>query len=138
MEEEEGEEEEERGGLGRPEAGAHSARVSLKMVGCGPSFLALLSFLLPLINISQASLMTRIGLRLGGKHNSVSHQVLNCWRGKRKSSEQAFSPGGDTPQQSALGCSHPEGGGAGGMGEKGKRRVYFDAITTLTLSLSNI
>ena len=137
MEEEEGEEEE-RGGLGRPEAGAHSARVSLKMVGCGPSFLALLSFLLPLINISQASLMTRIGLRLGGKHNSVSHQVLNCWRGKRKSSEQAFSPGGDTPQQSALGCSHPEGGGAGGMGEKGKTRMYFDAITALTVSLSNI
>ena len=75
----------ERGGLGRPEAGAHSARVSLKMVGCGPSFLALLSFLLPLINISQASLMTRIGLRLGGKHNSVSHQVLNCWRGEKES-----------------------------------------------------
>merc|ERR1719242_3033493 len=44
------------------------------MVGCGPS-LKILSFLLPLINISQASLMTRIGLRLGGKHNSVSHQV---------------------------------------------------------------
>ena len=74
----------ERGGLGRPEAGAHSARVSLKMVGCGPSFLALLSFLLPLINISQASLMTRIGLRLGGKHNSVSHQVLNCSKGGGK------------------------------------------------------
>merc|ERR1711981_903093 len=48
-----------------------SARVSLRMVGCG----LVLSFLLPLINISQASLMTRIGLRLGGKHNSVSHQV---------------------------------------------------------------
>merc|ERR1711974_32419 len=47
------------------------ARVSLRMVGCG----LVLSFLLPLINISQASLMTRIGLRLGGKHNSVSHQV---------------------------------------------------------------
>merc|ERR1711990_10764 len=48
-----------------------SARVSLRMVGRGLA----LSFLLPLINISQASLMTRIGLRLGGKHNSVSHQV---------------------------------------------------------------
>ena len=91
MEEEE-EEEEERGGLGRPEAGAHSARVSLKMVGCGPSFLALLSFLLPLINISQASLMTRIGLRLGGKHNSVSHQVLNCWRGEKKKFRTSFLP----------------------------------------------
>merc|ERR1712130_955637 len=45
--------------------------VSLRMGGCG----LVLSFLLPLINISQASLMTRIGLRLGGKHNSVSHQV---------------------------------------------------------------
>ena len=51
-----------------------AARVSLRMVGCAPS-LAFLSFLLPLINISQASLMTRIGLRLGGKHSSVSHQV---------------------------------------------------------------
>merc|ERR1712037_156608 len=50
-----------------------AARVSLRMVGCAPS-LAFLSFLL-LINISQASLMTRIGLRLGGKHSSVSHQV---------------------------------------------------------------
>merc|ERR1712130_845344 len=47
---------------------------SLRMDGSAPS-LAILSFLLPLINISQASLMTRIGLRLGGKHNSVSHQV---------------------------------------------------------------
>merc|ERR550517_1118455 len=47
------------------------------MVGCGrpSSLLAIASFLLPLINISQASLMTRIGLRLGGKHSSVSHQV---------------------------------------------------------------
>merc|ERR1719219_1541691 len=47
------------------------------MVGCRrpSSLLAIASFLLPLINISQASLMTRIGLRLGGKHSSVSHQV---------------------------------------------------------------
>merc|ERR1719167_2081136 len=47
------------------------------MVGCRrpSSLLAIASFLLPLINISHASLMTRIGLRLGGKHSSVSHQV---------------------------------------------------------------
>ena len=73
------------GGLGRPEAGAHQqcSRVSLRMVGCAPS-LAVLSFLLPLINISQASLMTRIGLRLGGKHNSVSHQVSKIALKKNK------------------------------------------------------
>merc|ERR1711936_899903 len=54
-----------------------SAPLSPTMVGCGrpSSLLAIASFLLPLINISHASLMTRIGLRLGGKHSSVSHQV---------------------------------------------------------------
>ena len=54
-----------------------SAPQSPTMVGCRrpSSLLAIASFLLPLINISHASLMTRIGLRLGGKHSSVSHQV---------------------------------------------------------------
>ena len=92
-----------------------AARVSLRMVGCG----LILSFLLPLINISQASLMTRIGLRLGGKHNSVSHQVADCSE-KKRILTKTFHPGGDTPQQSALGCSDSEGGGAGGMGEEGE------------------
>ena len=97
-----------------------SARVSLRMVGCG----LVLSFLLPLINISQASLMTRIGLRLGGKHNSVSHQVSKL--PSKKNSPQTFHPGGDTPQQSALGCSDSERGGAGGMGKEGETNYFQD------------
>ena len=68
-----------------------SARVSLRMVGCG----LVLSFLLPLINISQASLMTRIGLRLGGKHNSVSHQVSKL-PSKKNSSQNFLSRWGHT------------------------------------------
>ena len=65
--------------------------MSLRMVGCGPSLKILSFLLLPLINISQASLMTRIGLRLGGKHNSVSHQVLKLLL-EEKISWQNFPP----------------------------------------------
>ena len=69
-----------------------SAPLSPTMVGCRrpSSLLAIASFLLPLINISQASLMTRIGLRLGGKHSSVSHQVLQRNPKREKDAQKNF------------------------------------------------
>ena len=69
-----------------------SAPLSPTMVGCRrpSSLLAIASFLLPLINISHASLMTRIGLRLGGKHSSVSHQVLQRNPKREKDAHKNF------------------------------------------------
>ena len=98
-----------------------SAPLSPTMVGCRrpSSLLAIASFLLPLINISHASLMTRIGLRLGGKHSSVSHQVLKKKPKKRKGRPKKLFQGGNAPQQSSLGGQDPEGGGAGGVGQEG-------------------
>ena len=95
----------------------NSAPLSPTMVGCRrpSSLLAIASFLLPLVNISHASLMTRIGLRLGGKHSSVSHQVKK----KEKRTPKNFLQGGNAPQQSSLGGQDPEGGGAGGVGQEG-------------------
>ena len=97
-----------------------SAPLSPTMVGCGrpSSLLAIASFLLPLINISHASLMTRIGLRLGGKHSSVSHQVLKKPKRENYVPKKLFQ-GGNAPQQSSLGGQDPEGGGAGGVGQEG-------------------
>ena len=71
---------------------SNSAPLSPTMVGCRrpSSLLAIASFLLPLINISHASLMTRIGLRLGGKHSSVSHQVLQRNPKREKDAQKNF------------------------------------------------
>ena len=104
-----------------------SAPQSPIMVGCGrpSSLLAIASFLLPLINISHASLMTRIGLRLGGKHSSVSHQVLKRNPKRENYAHKNFFQGGNTPQQSSLGSQDPEGGGAGGVGQEGWLLILF-------------